>query len=174
MDHRDHVNLLRRGIESAGGVWADFGAGSGAFTLALAELLGATGAIYAIDRDARALRENAKSMAKRFPAMPVQYEVADFTRRLTLPRFDGIVMANALHFQADQLSVVRLLREYLCNGGRMLIVEYNIDWPNRAVPYPVPYGRWETLAREAGFGTVKLLARRPSRTFGEIYSAAAW
>jgi len=38
MDHKDHVNLLRNGITNAGGVWADFGSGQGAFTLALAEL----------------------------------------------------------------------------------------------------------------------------------------
>ena len=39
MDHSDHVNLLRNGV-LPGGVWADLGAGSGAFTLALAELAG--------------------------------------------------------------------------------------------------------------------------------------
>src|SRR5690554_4106120 len=40
MNHQDHVNLLRPGVPATGGVWADFGAGTGAFTLALAELLG--------------------------------------------------------------------------------------------------------------------------------------
>jgi len=41
MKHTEHVNLLRRGIPAPGGVWADFGSGTGAFTLALAELTGA-------------------------------------------------------------------------------------------------------------------------------------
>ena len=40
MNHTDHVNLLREGISEPGGVWAEFGSGSGAFTMALAELLG--------------------------------------------------------------------------------------------------------------------------------------
>ena len=40
MDHKDHVNLLKPANLSSGGTWADFGAGSGAFTLALRELLG--------------------------------------------------------------------------------------------------------------------------------------
>ena len=35
MNHRDHVNLLRRGVPEPGGVWADLGSGAGAFTLAL-------------------------------------------------------------------------------------------------------------------------------------------
>ena len=37
MQHADHVALLRGGVSSPGGVWADFGAGRGAFSLALAE-----------------------------------------------------------------------------------------------------------------------------------------
>ena len=40
MNHEDHVRLLRKGIVEPGGVWADFGSGAGAFTLALADLLG--------------------------------------------------------------------------------------------------------------------------------------
>jgi hypothetical protein len=35
MDHPDHVNLLKPADLPFGGIWADFGAGSGAFTLAL-------------------------------------------------------------------------------------------------------------------------------------------
>ncbi len=37
MDHADHTNLLRAGIADARPVWADLGAGRGAFTLALAD-----------------------------------------------------------------------------------------------------------------------------------------
>ena len=51
MEHSDHVNLLRRGIPQTGGVWADFGSGTGAFTLALAELIQPIGMIISIDRD---------------------------------------------------------------------------------------------------------------------------
>ncbi len=46
MNHDDHVALLRGGIAQPGGVWADFGSGTGAFTLALAELIGPTGVIH--------------------------------------------------------------------------------------------------------------------------------
>ena len=66
VDHADHVGLLRGAVEP-GGTWADVGAGSGAFTLALADLLGPGGRIVAVDRDAAALRENA---AARRAAVP--------------------------------------------------------------------------------------------------------
>ena len=51
MDHEDHVYLLRGGVPGVGGVWADLGSGRGAFTLALADLIGRTGHIYSVDKD---------------------------------------------------------------------------------------------------------------------------
>ena len=53
MDHADHVRLLRDGV-TEGGTWADLGAGTGAFTLALAELLGPGGEVIAVDQIGRA------------------------------------------------------------------------------------------------------------------------
>jgi precorrin-6B methylase 2 len=41
----------------AGGTWADLGSGGGAFTLALADLIGPQGVIYSMDRDRYALQE---------------------------------------------------------------------------------------------------------------------
>ena len=58
MRHADHVGLLAPGIRAdEGGTWADLGAGAGAFTLALADLIGPHGLIHAIDRDRGALAE---------------------------------------------------------------------------------------------------------------------
>ena len=56
-----------------------------------------------------------------------------------LPPLDGIVAANALHFQQDQSPVLSLFFTYLKPTGRMILVEYNIDKGNYAVPYPLPY-----------------------------------
>lgn len=174
MDHTDHVNLLRRGVEAPGGRWADVGAGVGAFTLALADLLGPGAEIYVIDRAPDALRANARALSLRFPATSSTFVVGDFTRELELPALDGIVMANALHFVAEQGSVLSHLRRYLQPRGRLLVVEYNLARANRAVPFPVPPVALERLAAGAGFTSTAVLARRPSRTFAEMYSAACW
>jgi precorrin-6B methylase 2 len=56
MNHNDHVNLLRPANLPQSGTYADFGAGSGAFTLALRELVGLEAVIYAVDMDKSALR----------------------------------------------------------------------------------------------------------------------
>lgn len=173
MDHTDHVNLIRRGVEGAGPTWADLGAGSGAFTLALADLLGPTASIIAIDRDSGALRRNAAEMAREFPHVTVDYRVADFTRSLELPLLDGMLMANSLHFQRDQSSVLQHIKAWLAPSARFVIVEYNTSRPNPAVPYPVPFERWQQLAAGAGFARTELLVRRPSRWHNEMYSAVS-
>ncbi|MBI5667518.1 MAG: class I SAM-dependent methyltransferase [Chloroflexi bacterium] len=173
MNHADHVNLLQGGIPAPGGVWADLGSGTGAFTLALAELIGADGTIISVDRDAAALREQSRAMQARFPAVAVQYRTADFTQRLDLPPLDGIVMANALHFVRHKDAVIEQLRDYLKPGGRLLLVEYNVDQGNQWVPYPLSYPSWEALARQHGFTDTRRLAAVPSRFLREIYSAVS-
>ena len=112
MNHDDHVALLRGGIEQTGRVWADFGSGTGAFTLALAELIGRAGVIYSIEQDRSALAQQERSLRERFPDSIVHYRAADFTRPIPdgVPPLDGIVMANALHFQRRPEPIVQLLK----------------------------------------------------------------
>lgn len=174
MNHADHVNLLRGGIPGPGGVWADFGSGTGAFTLALAELIGATGEIYSVDKDRGALREQERALRARCPALRVHYNADDFARPLSLPPLDGLVVANSLHFHRDKEPIMRLMRGYLKPGGRMLLVEYNVDNGNFAVPFPISYPKWEALAERSGFEHTELLAVRLSRFLKEIYSAVSW
>jgi ubiquinone/menaquinone biosynthesis C-methylase UbiE len=110
MNHDDHVALLRPGVpvvEEA--IWADVGAGDGAFTLALAELLGPGATIHTIDRDGAALAPGAAEASRRYPGVRLLPQTADFTRPLDLPPLDGLVMANALHFvrDGDKVALVR-------------------------------------------------------------------
>jgi len=174
MDHRDHVNLLVNGITAPGGVWGDLGSGAGAFTLALADLIGPAGTIHSVDKDERALRRQQTAMQNSFPAVTVHYHAADFSRPLDLPPLDGVVMANALHFVRHKEHVVRLVRSYLRPGGRFLLVEYNTDRGNPWVPHPLSYKTWADLARRSGFEHSERLATRPSRFLGQIYAAASW
>jgi SAM-dependent methyltransferase len=173
MNHSDHVALLQDGVPATGGTWADFGSGTGAFTLALADLLGPAAQIYSIDMDRSALRRQDRRMIDHFPDVTVHYVAADYTQRIELPLLDGAVMANALHFQRDKWRVVELIRDYLRPGGRFVVVEYNVDRGNRWVPHPLSFGTWQALVERAGFVHAELLATRPSRFLGEIYSALA-
>lgn len=176
MNHSDHVRLLQNGIESSGGTWADLGSGAGAFTLALADLLGANAEIYSIDQDAGALREQEQALRARFPASQVHYRRADFSQRLDLPPLDGIVMANSLHFQkhADKDRTLKNVFDYLRPGGRLLLVEYDVDRGNRWVPYPMSFATWEKIAARNGLIGTRLLATVPSHFLTEIYAAVSF
>jgi len=175
MDHEDHVNLLRPANLDRGGIYADFGAGSGAFTLALRELIGFHASIYAVDKDQRALHDLEKAHRAEFgTSQNVHTMRADFTRALSLPPLDGIVMANSLHFFKDQENVLRHVRSFLKLHGVLLLVEYNVDSGNLWVPHPLSFETYHTLALRVGFNAPRLLARTPSRFLKEFYSAAAY
>ena len=173
MTHEDHMNLIRGGIPAPGGTWADLGSGWGAFTLALADLLGPGATIHSLDKDRSSLRDQEAEMRRRFPATEVQYTPADFTDLLDLPPLDGIVMANSLHYVRRKEPVTERLRAYLKPGGSFILVEYNADWGNPWVPHPISYPSWEKLASRSGFTSTRLLATVPSRFLREIYSAAS-
>ena len=180
MDHRDHVALLEPGVSDEargpGAAWADIGAGTGAFTLALAELTGPGSRIVAVDRDHRALAENVQRTRAAFPAVELEPRTADFTGALDLgglEGLDGLVAANSLHFVAParQVSVVRALARLLRPGGAFLVVEYDADHGNQWVPNPFRFDGWRAIAGEAGLADVRELARAPGRFLGGFYSA---
>ena len=168
MDHADHVRLLREGVTS-GGVWADLGAGTGAFTLALAQLLGPGGEVIAVDRDRGALRELERTV--RPGSAAVRTLGADFTKPLELAALDGVVMANSLHFVRNKAPVLALVRDMLRPSGRLLLVEYDADSGNAWVPHPMSFETWRALADASGFAGTRKLASVPSRFLRAIYSA---
>lgn len=174
MNHQDHVALLRPGVPAPGGVWADLGAGSGAFTLALADLVGPSATVYAVDRD-RAALDRLRAAWRSLPAPPrLDSVVADLARPLDLPPLDGVVMANVLHFFRDHVAVLRRVHHLLKADAPLLLVEYNVDHGNMWVPHPLSFATFAREAMVAGFGDVAWLGARPSRFLREIYSARAF
>ena len=176
MRTRDAVALIRPAVKEVQGDWADLGAGSGAFTRALAELLPPASRIYAVDRDTEALaRLQRWAESERQQVIIV---AADFTGPFVLPgvagaELDGIVLANALHFVENSSAVLRNLVKWLRPGGRVVLVEYDRRGPDRWVPHPLPAARWSEVAIASGLSSPTLRARRPSAYGGDIYVATA-
>jgi ubiquinone/menaquinone biosynthesis C-methylase UbiE len=171
VNHADHVRLIREGVSGGGRVWADLGSGEGAFTLALADLLGPNGSIHTVDRDGGMIEVQLERLRDRFPDVPVTSVVGDFTAPIDLPPLDGIVMANSLHFVREKAPVLELVRGYLRPGGRLVLVEYGADRGNAWVPYPMSFATWAKVAAAAGFQGTQQLATVPSRFLDSIYSA---
>lgn len=168
------VALIRDGVSAPGGVWADLGAGTGNFTWALAELLGPSATIYALDRDARAIASQRARLRSDPPAATILPRQADVLHPLELPPLDGIMCANLLHFVSDQIGLLRRLGEHLRPGGRLLVVEYELSSPIPWAPYPLPFARFETLAQHAGFtAPVRVGARRSPSSGRVMYAAVA-
>lgn len=165
----------------SGGTWADLGAGSGAFTLALRELIGPEAEIYAVDKDHHRLAELEREYRTRFKDLThLHILAADFSQDMTmhpaqrLPQFDGVLMANSLHFFRDKESILRRVYALLKPGGMLLVVEYNVDVGNTWVPYPFSFESWLKLAPQAGFSQPRLLATRISSFMRGFYSAVAY
>lgn len=175
MDHEDHVNLLRPANLAPGGTWADLGAGSGAFTLALRELVGLNAVIYAVDKDRSALHQLDAAHRARFGQSPNLIPLnQDFTRLSDLPPLDGVVMANSLHFFKDKERVLHHVHGLLKPNGILLLVEYNVDSGNMWVPHPLSFEIYRALAPRAGFSEPRLLAKVSSRFLREFYSAVCY
>jgi ubiquinone/menaquinone biosynthesis C-methylase UbiE len=172
MDHNDHVNLLRPANLPQGGTWADLGAGEGAFTLALRELIGPDATIHAVDKHRTSLKALEQAHRARFnTTRNLLLLSSDFSRPLDIPALDGIIMANSLHFFKDKPKVLQQVRSLLKPNGTLLIVEYNVDSGNPWVPYPFSFKTWKNLAPQAGFTEPQLLTTHPSSFLREFYSA---
>jgi len=172
MDHADHVALIRTGVEGAGPRWLELGAGEGAFTLALADILGIGADIEAVDRDGGVLARAAASIGAMYPGVSLQVAVGDFTRSLPAGPFDGVLAANSLHFARDRSPVLAAIRRVLRPGGPLIVVEYDADQGNPWVPHPFSFQTWCREATAAGYDEPRLLHRVPSRFLSAIYGAA--
>jgi len=180
MNVSDAIELIRDAVGVGAGVWADLGAGTGTFTRALTELLGPGSTVYAVDANARAVRALRELSSSRSGNVTVIAVHADFTRPLELPglvredaQFDGILLANALHFVRDAERVLSGLVTQLRPGGRMIVVEYDRREASQWVPYPITDSRWLQLAETAGLTEPRITATIPSSYSGILYAGTA-
>lgn len=174
MNHNDHVNLIKPAFldENPNASFADFGAGSGSFTLALRQVTDSSTNLYAIDKDKSALRELENSFASRFGSTANLIVIhADFSKSLNIPPLDGILMANSLHFFKDKIKVLKHIKTFLKPNGKLIMIEYNVDKGNLWVPYPFSFSTFESMCKEAGFDSPTLLATHPSSFLNGFYSA---
>lgn len=170
-------------------VWADLGAGDGTFTRALASILGGSATVYAVDRDAAAMRSLARGTTgtpapagdSRGVGAPrsasVQTFVADIENLAPFARaigttLDGVVIANALHYvpHARQRDTLAAIAAIVRPGGRIIVIEYEHRAANRWVPYPLPFARLTEIVPPT-VGAPEQRATRASAFGGAMYLA---
>jgi|ADGO01.1.fsa_nt_gi ubiquinone/menaquinone biosynthesis C-methylase UbiE len=171
MELQNAINLIVKGINErkTSQVWADLGAGSGLFSRALSALLAPGSTIYAVDKNYKPDQEIASENA----ATTIQLVKNDFTSPLAeLPRCDGIIMANSLHYVKDKLTFLQQLRSILTPAGRIIVVEYDTDRANQWVPWPISCKNLQEFVSKHQLGSLQKLATESSvYQSGGIYSA---
>ena len=149
-------------------LWADLGCGAGLFTHALAGLLAPGSKVFAIDRDASALKR-----IHRPDSITIERIEADFIKEtLGLQNLNGILMANSLHFVEDKPAFIKKIEKYMAPDYSFLIVEYNTDLSNPWVPYPLSFQTLQALFKKLGYTSVSGINEVPSRyNQAKMYSA---
>lgn len=175
----DLVELIAGGVPQEHArvpvVWADIGAGTGNFTLVLAELLAPSSTIYAVDRDKAGL-ESLRQMARRESVRcHVKTVHADFRHPLGLPPLDGALAANSLHFNADHAGVLSHILDCLRPNGILLVVEYEVSMPRPWIPHPLSFRHFTALTSKMGLTEPHLVSTKRSRwsANGVMYAAIA-
>ena len=164
----EEARALLAAAVSPGERWADLGAGTGTFSTALSALLGPAGSVVAVDRDAGALARVRSAPG----GAAVSTLVADFAGPLALPSQDGLLLANSLHFAADQRGVLAGVLPLLTPGGKLLVLEYDESRASGWVPYPLPFTALVRLATALGLTAPRCIAQQPSRfRAAPIYAA---
>jgi SAM-dependent methyltransferase len=172
MDARHARELIAAAVPAGPATWADFGAGDGTFTLALAERLGAGGRVVAVDRDPGALAALVRSTPRR--GAEVATLLADLEDALELPgvaigELDGLLVANALHFLREPATSLARLSRWLRPGGLAVVIEYDRRAPSRWVPHPINASELPALFAAAHLSEPRIAARVDSMYAGEIY-----
>jgi ubiquinone/menaquinone biosynthesis C-methylase UbiE len=83
-------------------------------------------------------------------------------------------MANSLHFVSDKIPALTLIKKLLKPNGRLIVVEYNTDRGNSAVPYPISDGKFLRLAQSIGLRDAQIINRSPSSFLGEMYAVLSF
>lgn len=170
MERSTAVRLIQKGILklSEPQRWADLGAGEGFFTRVLASLIPNGSTVVAVDNNSSSLR----SIQEGASEVKVSVHIGDFTSLTWGENFEGILMANALHYVKDQRDFLTKLTAKLSPSGRLLIVEYERRQANPWVPYPISLGKLKEIGAEAGFSSVEKLEETSSiYDNARIYSA---
>lgn len=108
-----------------GTVVADIGAGSGAFTLPLAQAVSASGKVYAVDID-QGLVDHVAQRAKEGKATHVHPILGSFTDpKLPQRDIDVAFIFDVLHHIENRKEYLKNLATYLKPSGRIAIVDFH-------------------------------------------------
>lgn len=139
---------------------ADIGAGSGYFTLRLAQAVGDAGRVWALDIRQEMLDYIANRLREaQIPNVELKLVPAD-DPQLPPGGIDTILMVDTIHYVKDRAGYARRLREGLAPGGRVVIIDFRYD-PDAKREFAPPLEQQvarETLDREMAEAGLKVVS----------------
>ena len=156
---------------------ADFGAGDGTFSVALARRVGASGRVYATELDAESLAEIRGNAGRAGLAnvTVIRGEVTD----TNLPEgcCDALLSRHVYHHLSDPAAINADIFRALRPGGRLLIIDFEpggiMDWLGHPESrHGGPGTLKETVVKEvtaAGFEMIRDPQSWRGRTYGALF-----
>jgi ubiquinone/menaquinone biosynthesis C-methylase UbiE len=162
---------------SPGMTVADVGAGSGRFTRALAQRVGATGTVYASELGSESVAALREAVAEQRNVVVV--EATATTTGLPDACCDGILLRGVYHHLTSPNETLEGLRRALRPGGRLLVVDFPPSfWLKPWTPQGINENRHGhgvtpdivvSEAAAAGFEEVRLIEDWPTGWFTDLY-----
>lgn len=177
MNFSEPKEILEQFHVDPGMVVADFGAGSGHYTRALAYRVGTTGKVYAVEVQ-RDVLERLRSDITQTPGINnVQFVWGDIDedRGSTLPDHlcDRIIMSNVLFQLQKKANAIREMKRVLKAGGKVLFIDWS-DSYGHIGPHPdsiISESQALSLFEEQGFTFEKDVVTGPHH-YGLIFKKA--
>lgn len=130
---------------SRGSVAADLGCGPGFFTVPMAELVGPTGKVHAVDFDARVIQKLLRKAARKVPAGRVSASAASAAEIDFIPdeSVDFVLAEGLLCCMKDHAGAMRHIRRILKPSGRAYLSI--VKFTNESDPRTVTHAEWTSL-----------------------------
>ena len=112
---------------STGDTVADVGCGEGFYTIPLAQFIGASGKVFAVDIDEKALSKLKQQLTKEnLKNVQVQQGLAN-DPGLPVESLDAAMIVNAYHEMPEHEAILKHIRAALKQDGRLVIMERITD-----------------------------------------------
>jgi ubiquinone/menaquinone biosynthesis C-methylase UbiE len=112
----------------------DLGAGMGDVSLLAGDIVGPSGRVLGIDRDAAALDQASQRATHSGCSSWVTFATASLDEFRTAEQFDALVGRYVLLYQPDPASTIRSMLRYVKPGG--IVVFHDFDFPDPTPSYP--------------------------------------
>jgi SAM-dependent methyltransferase len=148
---------------------ADIGAGSGYFTLRIAQAVGDRGKVWALDIRQEMLDHIAGRLAEAQLANVELKLVPPDDPLLPAGGIDTVLMVDTIHYVQDRTAYARKLRAALAPGGRVVVIDFRYDPTAQREFAPPPEQQVPQATLESEFATAGLGVERAYDFLPEQY-----